>query len=72
MTYLYDGSGRQIGRVDGNYLYDGSGRQFGRFDGFQRSKVILFCYFFDWKDWRGEHLALSVDQPQPGSAIDLF
>ena len=29
----YDGSGHQIGRVDGAYIYDGSGRQLGRIDG---------------------------------------
>jgi hypothetical protein len=29
----YDGSGRQIGRVDGERLYDGSGRQIGRIEG---------------------------------------
>jgi len=32
---LYDGSGRQIGRVDGDRYYDGSGRQVGRQDGMQ-------------------------------------
>ncbi len=32
---LYDGSGRQIGRVDGDRYYDGSGRQIGRQDGMQ-------------------------------------
>lgn len=32
---LYDGSGRQIGRVDGDRYYDGSGRQIGRQDGTQ-------------------------------------
>jgi hypothetical protein len=30
---LYDGSGRQIGRVDGERYYDSSGRQIGRVDG---------------------------------------
>lgn len=29
----YDGSGHQIGRVDGERIYDGSGRQLGRIDG---------------------------------------
>ena len=29
----YDGSGHQIGRVDGTNIYDGSGRQLGRVDG---------------------------------------
>ena len=29
----YDSSGRQIGRVDGLTIYDGSGRQLGRIDG---------------------------------------
>jgi len=30
---MYDGSGRQIGRVDGERYYDGSGHQIGRVDG---------------------------------------
>jgi hypothetical protein len=30
---MYDGSGRQIGRVDGERYYDGSGRLLGRVDG---------------------------------------
>ena len=30
---MYDGSGRQVGRVDGERYYDGSGRQLGRIDG---------------------------------------
>ena len=29
---MYDGSGSQIGRVDGERYYDGSGRQIGRFN----------------------------------------
>ena len=29
----YDGSGHQIGRVDGDRIYDGSGRQLGRIEG---------------------------------------
>jgi hypothetical protein len=29
----YDGSGHQVGRVDGERIYDGSGRQLGRIDG---------------------------------------
>lgn len=29
----YDSSGHQIGRVDGYNIYDGSGRQLGRIDG---------------------------------------
>jgi len=29
----YDGSGNQIGRVDGDRIYDGSGRQIGRIEG---------------------------------------
>jgi len=29
---FYDGSGRQIGRVDAGRIYDGSGRQIGRVD----------------------------------------
>jgi hypothetical protein len=44
--YLYDGSGRQIGKISGDYLYDGSGRQIGRADGVRRTQVILFFYFF--------------------------
>jgi hypothetical protein len=30
---MYDDSGRQVGRVDGERYYDGSGRQLGRIDG---------------------------------------
>ena len=30
---MYDGSGHQIGRVDGERYYDGSGHQIGRVDG---------------------------------------
>lgn len=30
---MYDGSGRQVGRVDGERYYDGSGHQIGRVDG---------------------------------------
>lgn len=30
---MYDGSGRQVGRVDGERYYDGSGHQLGRIDG---------------------------------------
>lgn len=36
MKYVYDGSGRQIGRIqEGSttYFYDGSGRQIARTDG---------------------------------------
>ena len=29
---MYDGSGHQIGRVDGERYYDGSGHQIGRVD----------------------------------------
>lgn len=32
---MYDSSGRQIGRVDGERYYDSSGRQIGRQDGMQ-------------------------------------
>ena len=31
---MYDSSGRQIGRVDGERYYDASGHQIGRADGF--------------------------------------
>ena len=41
-----DGSGRQIGRVDGDRFYDGSGRQIGRANGLRRMQIILFFYFF--------------------------
>ena len=30
---MFDGSSRQVGRVDGERYYDGSGRQLGRIDG---------------------------------------
>jgi hypothetical protein len=30
---MFDGSGRQVGRVDGERYFDGSGRQLGRIDG---------------------------------------
>lgn len=43
---MYDGSGSQIGRVDGDRYYDGSGRQIGRADGLRRMQIILFFYFF--------------------------
>ena len=32
-NYYYNGSGRQIGKVEGNYIYDGSGHQLGKVDG---------------------------------------
>jgi hypothetical protein len=43
---MYDGSGRQIGRVDGERFYDASGRQIGRLDGLRRMQAIVFFYFF--------------------------
>ena len=43
---FYDGSGRQMGRMDGERLYDGSGRQIGRGDGVRRRQMIVFFYFF--------------------------
>ncbi|MFM7142084.1 MAG: 5-fold beta-flower protein [Alphaproteobacteria bacterium] len=43
--FLYDGSGRQIGRISGDFLYDESGRQIGRWDGVRRRDVICFFYF---------------------------
>ena len=42
----YDGSGRPIGRVDGQRIYDGSGRQIGRADGLRRMQMIIYFYFF--------------------------
>lgn len=30
---MYDSSGRQIGRIDGNHVYNSSGSQIGRIDG---------------------------------------
>ncbi len=35
---MYDGSGSQIGRVDGERYYDGSGRQIGQQIGRQKKK----------------------------------
>lgn len=43
---FYDASGRQIGRVDAQRIYDGSGRQIGRLDGLRRMQAIVFFYFF--------------------------
>ena len=43
---MYDGSGRQIGRVDGERYYDGSGHQIGRADGLRRMQIIVYFYFF--------------------------
>ena len=43
---MYDGSGRNIGRLEGERLYDGSGRQIGRAEGLRRRQVIVFFYFF--------------------------
>jgi hypothetical protein len=42
----YDGSGHQIGRVDGDRIYDGSGHQIGRADALRRMQMIIFFYFF--------------------------
>ena len=42
----YDGSGQQIGRVDGERIYDRSGRQIGRADGLRRMQIIIYFYFF--------------------------
>jgi hypothetical protein len=42
----YDGSGHQIGRVDGERIYDRSGRQIGRADGLRRMQIIIYFYFF--------------------------
>ena len=43
---MYDGSGHQIGRVDGERYYDGSGHQIGRADGLRRMQIIVYFYFF--------------------------
>jgi hypothetical protein len=43
---MYDGSGRQVGRVDVERYYDGSGRQIGRADGLRRMQMIIYFYFF--------------------------
>ena len=43
---LFNGSGKQVGRLDGDYLYDGSGRQIGRADGLRRMQIIIFFYYF--------------------------
>ena len=42
----YGGSGHQIGRVDGERFYEGSGRQIGRADGLRRMQMIVYFYFF--------------------------
>ena len=44
-NFYYNGSGSQIGRVDGNFIYDGSGRQIGRADGLRKMQISLFFYF---------------------------
>ena len=44
--YMYNGSGKQVGRLDGNYFYDGSGRQIGRGDGLTQSQITLFFYYY--------------------------
>ena len=43
---MYDGSGRQIGKIDGDRLYDGSGRQIGKADGLKKIQAIIFFYFY--------------------------
>ena len=43
---MYNGSGHQIGRVDGERYYDGSGHQIGRADGMRRMQIIVYFYFF--------------------------
>ena len=39
---MYDGSERQLGRIDGERIYDASGRQIGHVDGLRRRQIILF------------------------------
>ena len=43
---MYDGTGRQLGRIDGGRIYDGSGRQIGRADGLRRVQIVIYFYFF--------------------------
>ncbi len=43
---FYNASGQQMGSIDGDLLYDGSGRQIGRADGLRRMQMIVFFYFF--------------------------
>ena len=43
---LYSASGTQMGRIDGERIYDGSGRQIGRADGLRRMQMIIYFYFF--------------------------
>ena len=43
---LYSGSGSQMGHIDGERIYDGSGRQIGRADGLRRTQMIIYFYFF--------------------------
>ena len=45
---LYSGSGSQMGHIDGERIYDGSGRQIGRADGLRRTQMIIYFYFFMW------------------------
>ena len=42
----YDSGGRQIGRIDGERIYDASGRQIGRADGLRRMQIVIYFYFF--------------------------
>lgn len=42
----YDGSGRFIGRIDGDRIYDGSGRFIGRADGMRRMQINFFLLFY--------------------------
>ena len=42
----YDGSGSQMGLIDGERIYDGSGRQIGSADGLRRMQMIIYFYFF--------------------------
>ena len=46
LVRAFDGSGKQIGKIDGDRLYDGSGRPIGRADGMRRMQMIVFFYFF--------------------------
>ena len=43
---MYDGTGRQLGRIDGERIYDGSGRQIGRADVLRRTQIVIYFYFF--------------------------
>ena len=65
-----DRSGECSARADAN----GSGGERDRVFSLTRLTSGLLCALnpSDWKDWRGNHLALSGAEPQSESAIALF